>query len=129
MEHYALHSPDAIIPQFVRAAGGAVAGLCLAQFHAEYGRFVEDPWWAKQIAELSEISPEFRDLWARPDVLNVLDGRKSVAHLRVGKLDFEFLLLQTVNFSDPLLLVYIPRSKETADKIAQLLTLESDEQD
>ncbi|MEP7284404.1 MAG: helix-turn-helix transcriptional regulator [Chloroflexota bacterium] len=106
-----------------------LARLCLAQFHAEYGRFVEDPWWAKQIAELSEISPEFRDLWARPDVLNVLDGRKSVDHPRVGELDFEFLLLQRVNFPDLRLLVYTPRSKETADKIAQLLALESDEQD
>jgi len=102
------------------------ARLCLAQFRAEYGRFVEDPWWAKQIAELSEASPEFRDLWARPDVLNVLEGRKSVDHPRVGELAFEFLWLQTVNSPDLRLFVYTPRSKETVDKIAQLLALESE---
>ncbi len=103
-----------------------LARLCLAQFRAEYGRFAEDPWWAKQIVELSAVSPEFRDLWARPDILNVLDGRKLLDHPCVGELDFEFLLLQTVNFPDLRLLVYTPRSKETADKIAQLLALESE---
>ena len=97
------------------------ARLCLAQFRAEYGRFVEDPWWAKQIAELSEVSPEFRDLWARPDVLNTLEGHKTIYHPRVGELAFEFLWLQTVNSPDLRLFVYTPRGKETADKIAQLM--------
>jgi hypothetical protein len=75
---------------------------------------------------LSEVSPEFRDLWARPDVLNVLEGRKSIDHPRVGELAFEFLWLQTVNAPDLRLFVYTPRSKETADKIAQLLARESE---
>ena len=98
----------------------------LAQFRAEYGRFVEDPWWAEQILELSEASPEFRELWARPDVLTVLEGRKSLDHPHVGELAFEFLWLQEVNSPDLRLFVYTPRSKETADKIAQLLALESE---
>ena len=97
------------------------ARMCLAQFRAEYGRFIGDPWWTKQIAELSEVSPEFRDLWARPDILNVLEGRKSIDHPRVGELAFEFLWLQVVNLPDLRLFVYTPRNKETADKIAQLL--------
>ncbi len=37
---------------------------------------------------------------------------------------FEFLWLQEVNSPDLRLLVYSPRSQETADKIAQLLALE-----
>ena len=102
------------------------ARLCLAQFRADYARFAEDPWWAKQIAELSEASPAFRDLWARPDVLTVLEGRKSIEHPRVGELAFEFLWLQVVNSPELRLFVYTPRSKETADKIAQLLALESE---
>lgn len=106
---------------------GEFARLCLAQFRAEYGRFIGDPWWTKQIAELSEISPEFRELWARPDVLNALEGRKSMDHPSLGELAFEFLWLQEVNSPDLRIFVYTPRSKETADKIAQLLALESDE--
>jgi len=100
------------------------ARMCLAQFRAEYGRFVEDPWWSKQIAELSAVSPEFRELWARPDVLNVLEGRKSIDHPRVGELAFEFLWLQAVNSPDLRLFVYTPGSPETVNKIAQLLALE-----
>jgi transcriptional regulator with XRE-family HTH domain len=106
-----------------------IARLCLAQFRAEYGRFVGDPWWTKQIAELSEASPEFRDLWARPDVLNVLEGRKLIDHPRVGELSFEFLWLQVVNLPDLRLFVYTPRNKETADKITQLLAFASERMD
>jgi transcriptional regulator with XRE-family HTH domain len=103
----------------------AFVRMILAQFRAEYGRFVEDPWWAKQIADLSEISPEFRDLWARPDVFNALEGHKSFDHPRVGELAFEFLWLLAVNSPDLRIFVYTPRSKETAEKIARLMALES----
>ncbi len=98
------------------------ARLCLTQFRAEYGRFIGDPWWTQLIAELSEISPEFRELWARPDVFNALEGRKSIEHPRVGELAFEFLWLTAVNSPDLRIFVYTPRDKETADKIAQLLS-------
>ena len=100
------------------------ARMCLAQFRAEYGRFIGDPWWTKQIADLSEASPEFRNLWARPDVLNALQGRKSIDHPRVGELAFEFLWLQEINSPDLRLFVYTPRNQATADKIAQLMALE-----
>lgn len=97
----------------------------LAQFRAEYGRFVEDPWWAEQISELSKASPEFRELWARPDILNAQEGRKSIDHPQVGELAFEFLWLQEVNSPDLRLFIYTPKTPSTADKIAHLLTLES----
>jgi hypothetical protein len=72
---------------------------------------------------------EFRDLWARPDVLNVLEGRKSIDHPRVGELTFEFLWLQVVNLPDLRLFIYTPRNKETANRIAQLLVFESEKMD
>ncbi len=103
-----------------------LARLFLARFRAEYGRFVEDPWWAQQIAELSEVSPEFRELWARPDVLTALEAHKAVNHPHVGELTFEFLWLQALDSPDLRLLVYTPRSQATADKIAQLMVLASE---
>ena len=102
------------------------ARLLLAQFRAEYGRFIEDPWWAEQIAELSRISPEFRELWARHEVINTPEGRKVMHHALVGKLAFEFLMLQRVDASDLRVLICTPRSNtDTADKIERLLALES----
>jgi transcriptional regulator with XRE-family HTH domain len=104
-----------------------LAGVYLAQFRAGYGRFIEDPWWAKQIAELNRISPEFRELWARHDVLNVSEGRKSWHHPLAGELIFDFLFFQTVDSHDLRLLIHTPRSNSgTADKIEQLLACESE---
>ena len=61
-----------------------IARVYVAQFRAEYGRFINDPWWTTQIAELSQLSPEFRELWSRHDVLNVSEGRKTFHHPLVG---------------------------------------------
>jgi hypothetical protein len=104
-----------------------LARVYLAQFHAGYGRFINDPWWATQIAELSRISPEFRELWARHDVHNVSEGRKTMHHPLVGELSFDFLWFQTVDSGDLRLLIHTPRSNSgTAEKIERLLACESD---
>ncbi len=100
------------------------ARLYLAQFRAGYDRFLEDPWWTTQIAELSRFSAEFRELWARHDVLNVPEGQKLIHHPLVGELAFEFLLFQTVDTSDLRILVHTPLNSGTADKIERLLALE-----
>lgn len=100
------------------------ARVYLAQFRTGYDRFLEDPWWAKEIAELSRISPEFRALWTRHDVLNVSEGQKSMHHALVGELNFEFLWFQAVDFSDLRVLIHTPRSNSgTANKIERLLNL------
>jgi transcriptional regulator with XRE-family HTH domain len=105
----------------------AIARVYLAQLRAGYGRFINDPWWAQQIAELSEMSPQFRELWARHDVLNVSEGRKLILHPLVGELTFDFLFLQTVDSFDLRLLIHTPRSSsETADKIERLLACEAE---
>lgn len=98
-----------------------LAQVYLAQFRAEYGRFINDPWWANQIAELNRISPEFREFWPRHDVRNVSEGRKTMQHPRGGELSFEFLWLQTVDSHNLRLLIHTPRNVETAERIAHLL--------
>jgi transcriptional regulator with XRE-family HTH domain len=104
-----------------------IARVYLAQFRASYGRFINDPWWAEQIAELSEASPEFRELWARHDVLNLSEGHKLLHHPLAGDLDFDILWLQSVESVDMRLLIHTPRiNTDTAEKIQHLLVLESD---
>lgn len=99
-----------------------LAQIYLAQFRAGYGRFISDPWWAEQIAELSRVSPEFRELWHRHDVLNVSEGRKTMHHPLAGELRFDFLWLQAVDSGDLRLLIHTPRQGTgTADAIQQLL--------
>jgi|SRR5579859_64761 len=104
-----------------------LARAYLAQFRAGYGRFINDPWRTEQIEQLSNTSPEFRELWARHDVLNVSDGRKKMHHPLVGELSFDFVWLQTVDSSDLRLLIHTPlSSSDTAEKIERLLAFESE---
>jgi transcriptional regulator with XRE-family HTH domain len=101
-----------------------IARVYLAQFRAEYARFINDPWWAEEIAELSRVSPEFRELWARHDVVNLSEGRKTMHHPLAGELSFDFLFLHTVDSSDLRLLIHAPSSgTESAEKIGRLLDL------
>ncbi len=99
-----------------------MASVFLAQFRAGYGRFISDPWWGTQIAELSRISPAFRELWGRHDVHSRPEGWKSIHHPLVGELTLDFFLLQPVDSCDLRLLIYSPRSNSgTAEKIERLL--------
>ena len=100
-----------------------IAQAYLAQFRASYGRFINDPWWTEMIAELSEVSPEFRELWPRHDVIHLSEGHKLLHHPIVGDLDFDILWLQTVESGDLRLLIHTPRiGTDTAEKIQRLMT-------
>ncbi len=104
-----------------------IARVYVAQFRAGYGRFINDPWWAKQIAELSEISPEFCELWAQHDVHNLSEGRKTIHNPIVGTLEFDILWLQTIDSGDLRLLTHTPRvGSGTVEKIERLLALEAE---
>ncbi|MGF7030255.1 transcriptional regulator with XRE-family HTH domain [Paenibacillus mucilaginosus] len=94
----------------------------LAQFRAGYGRFVEDPWWAETLQELSRISPEFREMWSRHEVIETPEGRKHIRHPSAGLLTFEPLALQVIDSPDLQLLVNTPvPGSGTAEKIERLL--------
>lgn len=99
-----------------------LARVYLAQFRANYGRFINDPWWAELIADLHQVSADFRALWSYQDVQNVSEGRKTLRHPVVGELAFDFVWLKTADAEDLRLLIHTPRSgTDTADKIARLL--------
>jgi hypothetical protein len=104
-----------------------LARVFLAQFRAGYGRFINDPWWSAQIAELSRISPAFRELWACHDVLNRPEGWKSIGHPLMGELTLDFFLLQPVDSEHLRLPIYSPRSHSgTTEKIERLLAFEEE---
>lgn len=98
-----------------------LARVYLAQFRAGYARFINDPWWAQRIAELSAASPKFRELWPRHDVINLAEGHKRMQHPTVGTLDFNWLWLQTVDAGDLRVLIHTPCDPETTEKVARLM--------
>ncbi|MDP4097606.1 helix-turn-helix transcriptional regulator [Paenibacillus sp. P96] len=95
---------------------------CLAQFRAGYGRFVEDPWWSQQIAELSAISEEFKAMWQRQEVIYAPEGLKQLDHPVAGELTFHNLSF-TANESPELqVVINMPfEGTDTAEKVRQLL--------
>lgn len=100
-----------------------IARAYLAEFRASYGRFINDPWWTEMIAELSEVSPEFRELWPHHDVIHLSEGHKLLHHPIAGDLDFDILYLQTVEDSNLRLLIHTPRlTTDTTEKIQRLMT-------
>ena len=102
-----------------------IARVYLGQFRARYGRFINDPWWAEQIAALSRISPEFRELWADHDVQNISEGHKRMDHSLAGELHFDFLWVQTGDAGDLRMLIHTPsKGTGTAEKIQRLLEKE-----
>jgi transcriptional regulator with XRE-family HTH domain len=105
-----------------------LARVYLAQFRAGYGRFINDPWWAEQIAELSKISPEFRELWPLHDVIRVSEGHKTMRHPYVGELRFDFLWLQMVDAGELRMLIHTPHNAQTRQAIERLLARETEAQ-
>lgn len=105
-----------------------LAEVMLAQFRAGYARFINDPWWAEQIAELSLICPDFQRLWSRHDVINRSEGRKIMHHPVVGDLSLDFLWLQPVDSQELRLLIHSPTAgTDTAAKIERLMSLPAEQ--
>ena len=56
----------------------------IARMRAEYGRHVGDPSWDEDIRRLSELSPEFAELWARHEVAEPRPRLRAFQHPRAG---------------------------------------------
>lgn len=93
----------------------------LAQFRANYGRFVGDPWWSGMIEELKAASPEFREWWPQHEVLDAPEGYKTIYHPEVGALNFDHLSFSVIDSTDLQLTVNLPLDQATADKLKKLL--------
>ena len=101
-----------------------IAQGILARFRAGYARFINDPWWIAQIEALSQVSPDFRTMWAQHEVFNASEGEKTLHHPLVGDLVFDILWLQAVDAGELRLLIHTPRPHTgTTEKVVQLLAL------
>src|SRR5262249_3245137 len=61
----------------------------LARFRGNMAAHVGEPAWSDLVAELSEVSPEFRELWSRHEVTGPGDKRKRYLHPAVGLIELE----------------------------------------
>jgi transcriptional regulator with XRE-family HTH domain len=99
-----------------------VARTSLAMFRADSARYAGDPDFERLIGSLKRVSPEFRELWPRQDVLRSLSSHKRIRHPVAGRMTFENTVFAVTGDADMKLIVYTPLDKDrTAEKLAALL--------
>lgn len=85
-----------------------IAYQALAQFRADSGRYVGDPWFEELIDDLQHASPQFHDWWPRHEVLGRLSGQKELAHPVAGRLILDHSSFQVAGNPDQKLIIYTP---------------------
>jgi len=80
----------------------------LGEFRAANARHPGEQQFEELIEDLKVVSPEFRRLWPHHDVRSSLDGHKVIEHSTLGRLEFEHVTLQVVNYPDLRIMVYAP---------------------
>lgn len=100
------------------------AARCVAAFRRRLGSDVDDPRVVRLVGELSLVSEEFRQVWARHDVRPMGNGPIGMNHPQVGRLDLTMSKLD-VDGSDGLMLAvyHAEPGSEAAERLALLASL------
>ncbi|WP_411343137.1 helix-turn-helix transcriptional regulator [Paenibacillus sp. WLX1005] len=101
------------------------AHMIMAQFRSNYAQYADDPWWKKQVEQLSMISSEFQRMWAKHDVVDAFNMMKEVYHPVVGVLNFDHLSVHPSQAPDLQINMHVPHNDGTVDKIKQLLQIQN----
>jgi transcriptional regulator with XRE-family HTH domain len=79
----------------------------VAEFRADYGRYLEDPQMAALVEELAGESPVFRQYWDDQEVLGREGGQRQFNHPVRGRLAYEQVTLRPANRPDLKLVMLI----------------------
>ncbi|MFJ5707758.1 helix-turn-helix domain-containing protein [Streptomyces sp. NPDC093105] len=82
-----------------------------------------EPAWKRLVQRLEAASPEFREIWARHDVVSSENMAKVIRNPLVGPLSFEHTNLWLQPGPGPVLVTYVPLDEETRAGCARLLEL------
>jgi transcriptional regulator with XRE-family HTH domain len=99
----------------------AVAAESVDYLRMYAGRAPEDPELAELVGELSIHSPEFRELWARHDVVDKGHGTKVLRHPVVGEISVAYETLQLPGDADQLLVTYTVEPGSPSEQNLRLL--------
>ena len=91
----------------------ATARNTLARFRAEHARRYDDPAFTSLIGELLEVSPAFRELWPRHEVLDAQLGTKRIEHPELGPLVLHHLQSIPTSHPDLRLTQFVPGDART----------------
>jgi transcriptional regulator with XRE-family HTH domain len=89
----------------------------VARLRTEYARNIGNPEWEDNIAQLSAISPEFTELWARHEVAEPEPRTRRFAHPHAGILNFVSNELVVSATPGTRMQVYTPLDDETWERL------------
>ncbi|MGW8327271.1 MmyB family transcriptional regulator [Streptomyces sp. NPDC055897] len=99
-----------------------------AKFRASMAEHLAEPAWKALLARLEGASQEFREVWARHEVVNQGVKTKYLSNARVGLLRVEHTNLWLGPSAGPRLVMYVPADEETRERLERLRALvESDQ--
>ncbi|WP_028611360.1 helix-turn-helix transcriptional regulator [Paenibacillus harenae] len=110
--------------EFRRLAGNweHFAGGFLSIFRAYYGQYVQDDWYERFIAEMSESHAGFRYLWEQSQVSTAPDLLLEFRHAKAGKMLFHLTSFQVQGSADLRCSVYTPAPESlTEAKLRRLM--------
>lgn len=97
------------------------ARAVLSQFRAAVGQRPDDPRFATLVAELTEVSSEFREWWPEYPIRYFRPATIKIDHPEIGLLDLEMFQLRPVEHPDLLMVLQVPVSKDGLQRVASLL--------
>ncbi|QLY33803.1 helix-turn-helix domain-containing protein [Nocardia huaxiensis] len=100
----------------------AIAPEVVAAYRADAAHAPGDPAFERVISELTTVSPEFAELWARHDVAAPTQAVKAVHHREAGDLIFDKTTMAVIDQPDWYLEFYNPQpGTGTAERLAHLM--------
>ncbi|MEU7045476.1 helix-turn-helix transcriptional regulator [Streptomyces varsoviensis] len=94
-----------------------------AKFRASMAEHLAEPAWKTLLKRLQDESPEFRELWARHEVVRATKRTWIFRQAQVGLLRTRYTALWTGPNSGPRLLTYTPEDDETRERLERLQEL------
>ncbi|MBL1098252.1 helix-turn-helix transcriptional regulator [Streptomyces coffeae] len=95
------------------------------KFRAAMAEHVAEPSWKALVKRLEDTSPEFREIWARHEVLRPANKIKTFRQSQVGMLRLSGTSLWTGPSQGPKLLTYSPADAESRERLERLQELAS----
>ncbi|MFE9793099.1 helix-turn-helix transcriptional regulator [Streptomyces goshikiensis] len=94
-----------------------------AKFRASMAEHLSEPAWKTLLARLEAASPEFREAWARHEVVGTGGRSKYIRNPHVGLLRLEHTHLWLGPGAGPRLVTYVPMDGETRERLERLREL------
>ncbi|MFF0432250.1 helix-turn-helix transcriptional regulator [Streptomyces sp. NPDC004327] len=100
-----------------------VLGAMAGKFRASMAEHLAEPAWKALLRRLQDASPEFREIWARHDVVDQAGRAKLVRNAHVGPLHMEHRNLWLGPAAGPRLITYVPLDEESRAGLERLQAL------